>query len=259
MTDRCEVWVRNTPRLIGRIRRVYDRLDSTNTLALEFGGESIPQRDGVVIIAREQTGGRGQHGRSWHSPADQSLLMSVILFPPATVRRPVLLTALAAVAVCQTIEELTGLAATIKWPNDVLINGKKVCGILIEQREATVIGIGLNLLQSRRWFEQAGLTEATSLYLKSRKRFSIEQTSRALCRRLDRDYRRLREGRPHGLELRWQGRLRLKGRRVLAQCHQGDTAGRVRRIGFDGVVLELPDRRRAILRPETIRHLTPLR
>ena len=82
----------------------------------------------------EQTAGRGQYGRVWTAPAGSSVLLSVLLFPPPALRRPTLLTAWAAVSVCETIQELANLSATIKWPNDVLINGRKVCGILIEQR-----------------------------------------------------------------------------------------------------------------------------
>src|SRR5206468_7692987 len=87
-----------------------------------------------VVLAREQTAGRGQHGRAWQAPAGSSVLLSVLLCPPPALRRPALLTAWAAVSVCETILQLTGLQAKIKWPNDVLIRGRKVCGILIESK-----------------------------------------------------------------------------------------------------------------------------
>src|SRR5207249_2250573 len=100
-----------------------------------------------------------------------SVLLSVLLFPPPALRRPALLTAWATVSVCETILKLANLQAKIKWPNDVLVRGRKVCGILIEQRTtghaehplAAVVGIGLNLTQSAEAFEAAGLPLAGSL------------------------------------------------------------------------------------------------
>src|SRR5262249_46624313 len=142
---------------------VHECLDSTNTIALSHGND--PSHHGSVFLTREQTAGRGQYGRSWQAPPGSSVLMSVLLFPPVELRRPALLTAWAAVSVCETILGLANLQARIKWPNDVLVHGKKVCGILIEQRTnghpdfplATVVGIGLNVTQSADMFEQAGL------------------------------------------------------------------------------------------------------
>src|ERR1019366_3193428 len=129
-------------------------LDSTNSLALSLAHD--PTQNGLVVIAHAQSAGRGQYGRSWHAPPGSSVLLSVLLFSPPTLRRPSLLTAWAAVSVCEAILKLADLDAQIKWPNDVLVQGKKVCGILIEQRTithadfplATVVGIGLNVSQT---------------------------------------------------------------------------------------------------------------
>src|SRR3712207_1064353 len=114
-------------RHIGHTVLIYDRLGSTNTLALSGGTDA---RDhGLIILAREQSAGRGQYGRVWQAPPDSSILMSLLLYPPPELRRPVILTAWAAVAVGELVLEATGLQARIKWPNDVLLHGKKVCGI----------------------------------------------------------------------------------------------------------------------------------
>src|SRR5947209_1089773 len=134
MTPR-ETWTLPTRR-VGRRVLIFDRLDSTNNVAAGLA-DSI-ENDGVAIVADEQTSGRGQHGRSWTCPAGNGVLLSVLLFPPPGVRRPALLTAWAAVSVCETIRELAGLSASIKWPNDVLVSGRKVCGILLEQGRGTV-------------------------------------------------------------------------------------------------------------------------
>ena len=159
-----QVWNLNTAHL-GKQVLVYDTLDSTNTLALALAED--PANDGMAILAREQTAGRGQHGRTWQAPPGRSVLLTVLVFPPPAACRPVLLTAWAAVAVCETVQRITGRTPRIKWPNDVLVSERKLCGILIEQRAtstgqaATAVGIGLNVSQPGEWFDQVGLKEAT--------------------------------------------------------------------------------------------------
>src|SRR4051794_37874573 len=106
-------WHLDTHRL-GRRVLVFDRVESTNTLAAGLAHD--PAHDGTVFLAREQTAGRGQHGRSWHCPAGTGVLLSVLVFPPPPVRRPVLLAAWAAVAVCETVRQTIGVQARIKWP-----------------------------------------------------------------------------------------------------------------------------------------------
>jgi BirA family biotin operon repressor/biotin-[acetyl-CoA-carboxylase] ligase len=126
-----EEWHLET-RHIGRRVLVYNQLDSTNTRAAQFAEDG--GNHGLVVVAEEQSAGRGQHGRTWQAPSGRAVLMSVLLFPPPALRRPVLLTAWAAVSVCETIRQATGIQAKIKWPNDVLLRGKKACGILIESK-----------------------------------------------------------------------------------------------------------------------------
>ncbi len=100
---------------------VYDRVESTNTLALSFADN--PAHDGMTILAGEQTAGRGQHGRTWLAAPGDSVLLSVLLFPPESLRRPAILTAWAAVSVCTVIYRLVGRQAKIKWPR----NGTSAC------------------------------------------------------------------------------------------------------------------------------------
>src|SRR5437016_991316 len=116
--------VRQLPtRHLGQRILVFPRLESTNAFALSLASD--PSQHGLVLLADEQTAGRGQHGRTWLTPPRSSVLMSVLLFPPPALRRPALLVAWAAVSVCEAIAALTGLQAKIKWPNDVLLGGKK--------------------------------------------------------------------------------------------------------------------------------------
>src|SRR5262245_4823874 len=224
-------------RRVGRRVLVFDRLDSTNTRAAALAED--PGNGGVVVLAKEQSAGRGQHGRSWHCPPGMGVLMSVLLFPPPAVRRPALLTAWAAVSVCETAREAAGLEAQIKWPNDVLIRGKKVCGILIEQGRGTVAGIGLNVNQADGDVARAGLTLAGALAAFTGKQLDREEVFRRLVGRLDEEYHRLCLGEIHGLEARWKDRLGLLGREVVAQLPEGPLRGCLVRLSFAAVELEL--------------------
>jgi BirA family biotin operon repressor/biotin-[acetyl-CoA-carboxylase] ligase len=124
---------------------------STNDLAIAWAGQDAP--DMSVVITDEQTSGRGRNNRAWYSPAGVSLAFSLILRPGKAESRSIgLFSALGALSVTQAIKELDGvLKPEIKWPNDVLIKTKKVCGILTEaawigdQVESLVIGIGVNV------------------------------------------------------------------------------------------------------------------
>ena len=119
MTPR-DVWLLDTT-AVGRRVLVYDRLESTNTLAAQLANSA--EHEQLAILADEQIAGRGQHGRTWSAAPGSSVLLSLLLFPPDFLRRPPILTAWAAVSVCLTIHDLTGFQATIKWPNDVLVDG----------------------------------------------------------------------------------------------------------------------------------------
>jgi BirA family biotin operon repressor/biotin-[acetyl-CoA-carboxylase] ligase len=240
---------------------VFEQLDSTNSLALSLAND--PTHDGLVILAREQTNGRGQYGRSWHAPPGSSVLMSVLVFPPLALRRPALLTAWAAVSACETIFKLANLQATIKWPNDVLIAGKKVCGILIEQRTtsnadfplASVAGIGLNVTQSAEIFAQANLPLATSLACVSRLELSFETVARELIAQLDQSHDLLHSGNWTALEAKWKKRLGLIGSNVIADGFHQQHRGRLIDVTFAGLDLEVAPGETIRLVAETIKHL----
>lgn len=233
---------------------VYDAVTSTNDVAAELAAD--PQNAGAVVLADFQTAGRGQYGRAWASRPGCSLLASVLLFPPAELNRPVVLTAWAAVAVGEAVRELTGVQVRIKWPNDLLVRGKKVCGILIEQHRGTVIGIGLNLNQSADDFAAAGLPDAGSLAIAAGSPIDPGAAARVLVHRLDDEYDRLLAGERAALEADWKWRVGLLGRHVTAELADGTTAtGRLREMGFDGLELEVGDGAFRVLTPETVRQL----
>jgi len=235
----------------------FDSVVSTNTIALSLADD--PANHGMVVLAREQTAGRGQYGRTWLAPLGSSVLMSILLFPPPALRRPALLTAWAAVTVCKLCEHVTGLPARIKWPNDVLIQDRKVCGILIEQRArgpdhvAAVVGVGLNVTQSAETFAEAGLLDAASLAFFSAQSFDCHQIAEELLMRLNEEYHRLTRGELGPLENRWRQLLGLSGQ-VSAECVKETIHGKLVNVSFAGLELEIRGER-ICLQPEAVRHL----
>jgi BirA family transcriptional regulator, biotin operon repressor / biotin---[acetyl-CoA-carboxylase] ligase len=242
--------------LIGRRLLVYDKLESTNTEALRVAKDRT--FDGTVILADEQSAGRGQQSRRWHCPRGSGVLLSAILFPPVPLQRPSLMTALAAVSVCETIREASGLQAKIKWPNDVLICGRKVCGILIERAQGTVIGIGLNVNQTEEHFDSDSLVQATSMAIAAGKTWDVWETTDLLVRHLDREYAHVLAGNFTDLEALWKWRLGLLGKWSVVECLEQNYFGRVRDLTFDAVELEIHVGNTLQIRPETIRHINPV-
>jgi BirA family biotin operon repressor/biotin-[acetyl-CoA-carboxylase] ligase len=246
---------------VGRTVFVYDRIDSTNSRALEQSAQ--PKMHGQIFLAQSQSAGRGQYGRTWQAPLGSSVLMSVLLFPPAALRRPALLTAWAAVSVCETILRLTSVQATIKWPNDVLVLGKKICGILIEQRTtgnpefplATVAGIGLNITQTAAMFEQADLPFATSLWIATGQTLTFDEVAKALIHQLDSSYDLLVRGDCTILESLWKRRLGLMGKSVLVECAQQTIVGRLLDVTLAGLDVESDNGEIVRVQPESVRHL----
>lgn len=246
----------STPhRSIGHSIQRLASLPSTNSHAAAFGTD--PANHGLVIIADSQSAGRGQYERTWSAPSGSSILMSVLLFPSPELRRPAILTAWAAVSVCRTIGNVTGLDATIKWPNDVLIDGRKVCGILCEGgAQHVVAGIGLNVNQSSQDFKRLGLPLATSLGIERNSFFDVPELISQLVQTLNAEYERL----PHqigALEQEWKQRIGLLGKNVIVEQMNGQTqSGQLVELSFDGIHLVMPDAQPTRFAPEIVRHIT---
>jgi BirA family biotin operon repressor/biotin-[acetyl-CoA-carboxylase] ligase len=238
-------------RHLGRTILIYDTVPSTNDLAASFSDEYA----GTVFVAEHQSNGRGQYGRVWQASAGSSLLLSVLLFPPPELRRPVILTAWAAVAIAEAIRELAGGEARIKWPNDLLVGGKKVCGILIEQACGVVVGLGLNLNQQADDF--AGLPDATSLGMLAGQAIDRDAALESVVRRLDAEYGQLLAGEYRPLEAEWKRRIGFLGRAVRIEVTDGAAHfGRLRDMAFDGIELDAADGGVRVLKPESIRGIT---
>ena len=156
-------------RRVGRELVCLETVDSTNNEVKRRAVDAVP--DGLVVLAEEQTGGRGRRGRSFVSPAGKGLYLSALLRPDCPLEQVSALTAWTAVAVCDAVEELCGIRPGIKWPNDVILDGRKLCGILTElELEAetaalryVVVGLGLNVSQTAEDFGPEVAPVAVSL------------------------------------------------------------------------------------------------
>ena len=179
----------------------YFRIGSTNAAAME--GAAAGEPEGSVFFAEQQTSGRGRGGNSWESAPSDGIYCSVVLRPQLAPGDALLLSLIAGIAVAEAVEQTTGLHPDLRWPNDVLLEGRKFCGILTEMNaEATrvryvVVGIGINVNQAAFPAELEPI--ATSMRLAAGHEWSRVQVAAALLKSLDAWYRRLSGG---GLEAR---------------------------------------------------------
>ncbi len=174
------------PLLRGRFGHVYryaEVVPSTQRMLADDDGE------GAVGVAEEQTEGRGRLGRTWEAPAGTSVLVSVLLLPAVQAARLPELSLVAGGAVAEAIVEVTGLEPTIKFPNDVLVAGRKVAGILAESSEGRVaLGIGVNANQTREQLPVDAQTEPTSLRLELGEPVNRVQLLASILLQLERAY-----------------------------------------------------------------------
>lgn len=148
-----------TTQTIGRTLLIEPCLSSTNTVMKE---KYLNQPDGFTLMAEQQTGGRGRLGRSFSSPSGTGIYLTILLHPTVSISKIQFLTIAAAVAVAKAISETAGFSPQIKWVNDVLMNGRKLCGILTEATiegesgavHSLIVGIGVNLRPNPYWSEE---------------------------------------------------------------------------------------------------------
>ena len=181
---------------IGRRIHTYDRVGSTNDSALQCGIAGA--EEGTLIIAESQTQGRGRHGRRWLAPSGSSILASVILRHRLRADQVGLPNLIGAVAIATAINELTNLSAQIKWPNDVLIQGKKVSGVLTEleydrhRHPFFVMGFGVNVNTTWTDLPEELRASATSLRIESKREISRVMLFQTILHRLEENYLRLK-------------------------------------------------------------------
>lgn len=228
----------------------YEETSSTNDAAAKLAAQGAVE--GTVVFAESQTKGRGRMGRSWISVKGKGILMSVIFRPKLLPSQAPQMTLMSVVAVAKAIEKQTGLAPQIKWPNDLLIEGKKAAGILTEMQGETdqirfvVVGIGINVAVPAELLPE----NATSIHLETaysvqrtaygeqeREPVSRIQLTRELLRQLEIGYDLLHDGQWEIVQDQWQQRSYLAGKHVQIRCLNRQIDGTVTGVDPDGSLL----------------------
>jgi len=226
-------------RLIGRDIRVFEQTTSTNDVVEKLARDGV--REGVVVFAESQTRGRGRLGRKWVSPARKGLWFSILLRPNLRPQETTQLTVACATALRRAIVSQTRLPVEIKWPNDILINGKKVAGILTEMsaeldRVRHVIpGIGIDVNQEE--FPVELRKTASSLKIESGEDFSRPALATAVLRELDKDYSRVCAGKFSEVAGEWEEHCGTIGRDVTVQIGDRKIRGRAESLDDDGALI----------------------
>jgi len=227
-----------TTEFIGQEIVYYQVIGSTNEVAKELA--RLGASEGTLVIAEEQTAGKGRLGRSWLAPPGSSLLMSLILHPSLTTPQLPRLTMASSLAVAYAIEETCSLSVHFKWPNDILLRGKKAGGILTETSvsgeilDYAVIGIGLNVNLDVHQIPEIAQT-ATSLSMELCREVSRLELLQALLKSIEREYRLLQEGESPGD--RWEARLNSLGRRVMVDTPWGQESGQAEGVDANGALI----------------------
>ncbi len=221
--------------IVGRRLLHYPAIPSTMDLARKLAGEGA--EEGTVVLCDEQTEGRGRQGRKWFASPSSSILMSAIL-RPGTDQLPQI-NMLVSLAIVLTIERAAGLKSTVKWPNDVMIGGRKVAGILVENvfdgpdLRASIIGVGLNIsLDVTAYPEIASI--ATSLSAEARRELSRDDVLRVLLQEMDGLYRAVRQG--QDIHHRWLPYVETIGKTVCIRSGGTTEEGLALSVNADGSI-----------------------
>jgi len=219
----------------------FEEIDSTNSHARRLAETGAPE--GEVVIAERQFEGRGRLGRSWESPPYSNLYFSLLLRPALAPVHAPQMTLMAAVALADTVAAFVVEPPAIKWPNDILLQGKKVAGILTESScdakhiEFVILGIGVNLNFPRERMPETIRDRATSLMEVGGKTFSRENFLRRLIQDLDRCYGILEDFGFDAIAPRWEAYFALRGRRVRVEMVDEVISGTATGIDGDGALL----------------------
>lgn len=217
---------------------VHPTIGSTNDEAKRLAEAGAPE--GLLVLAETQTAGRGRQGRRWLTPAGSALALSLVLRPPIDAQHATRVTMLAGVAVCEALEQVAGLQAGLKWPNDVLLDGRKAGGILVEsglsatRLDYVVLGIGLNVSAAPP--PEAVIFPATSVEAAAGRPVDRLALLEAIVERLGDHYADLPPTSAR-LHAAWLSRLAWLGERVVAQSAEGDYDGCVTSAAEDGALL----------------------
>jgi BirA family transcriptional regulator, biotin operon repressor / biotin---[acetyl-CoA-carboxylase] ligase len=228
-------------KVIGRDIRVFQETTSTNDIIERFARDGL--REGIVVFAEAQTHGRGRLGRRWISPAKKGLWFSILLRPEMRPQETTQLTIASAIAVRRAIVAQTGLAPEIKWPNDLLLEGRKVCGILTELHaeldrvKYIILGIGVDVNLEVTDLPPDLQEITTSLKAILGKPVSRPDLAVHVLRELDRDYQRICSGRFAEVADEWEAHCTTLGHELVILTGKRQIRGRAESLGEDGALL----------------------
>ena len=226
-------------KVVGRDIQVFEETTSTNDVIEKLARDGV--KEGVVVFAEAQTKGRGRLGRKWMSPTHKGLWFSVLLRPELTPQETTQLTVASATALRRAIKNVTGLAADIKWPNDLLLGGKKVVGILTEMSAEVdrvrhvILGIGVDVNQEEFPVELRKI--ATSLKVEAGEEISRAELATEILRELDADYARICGGIFSAVADEWEAGCATIGKNVSVQMGVRQIRGCAEALDDDGALL----------------------
>ncbi|WP_084786842.1 biotin--[acetyl-CoA-carboxylase] ligase [Bacillus tuaregi] len=226
---------------LGQNIHYEEKIDSTQKMALQLSLDGASE--GTVVIAEEQTAGRGRMARTWFSPKYTGVWMSVILRPQLLPHKAPQLTLVTAVAVVQAIEELASIKPQIKWPNDILLNGKKITGILTELQaesdriNSVIIGIGMNVNQEQEMYPEELRSIATSLRIETGKSINRAELIRLVLAKLEYLYDLYLQEGFEPIKILWESYAISIGKMITARMVQGDLYGKALGITDDGALM----------------------
>lgn len=218
----------------------FEETGSTNVEAKMLAEQGAVH--GTLVVADSQSGGKGRRGRSWHSPKGSAIAMSLILKPELELDKASMLTIVQAMAVAKALEEICGCKPHIKWPNDILINEKKVCGILTEMNlekseiASIIIGCGVNVNQES--FPKEISHIATSLKIETGQMFNRAELIGHICRYFEEYFGKFMSVKDlSGMVAEYNNYLISQGRNVKVLDPKGEFQGEALGINAQGELL----------------------
>lgn len=224
-------------KIIGKKIQFFKKIPSTNLYAKQLVKDNI--EEGTVIVADVQTHGLGRKNRLWHSPAG-GLWFSVVLYPHIPAHRGMLITMASSISVAQAFKKITGISPEVKWPNDLLINGKKVCGILTEidagldKINYIIVGIGINVNND---IDEELSEIAISLKQVTNSKISRIKLLRYILQHLDLNYNKIILGNFDSIRKVWLSCSNIIGRKIQVEDENIVTKGIVVDIDDSGYII----------------------
>lgn len=230
-------------KIIGKNVICLEEVDSTNNYAKSVAAKGA--KDGTIIIAEQQNAGRGRLGRSWSSAKEKGIWMSLLLRPEIEPQRAQIITLAAAVAVVQALRPLLGDRVKVKWPNDVLVDGKKICGILTEMScemeniNYLVLGIGVNVNHSMEDFPEDIHRTAASIKLALSQKEDVDRVPviTNILKAFEELYILILEGKTDKVIDNWRIFSATLGKKVRVKSLNSEICGMAKDITDDGVLL----------------------